>query len=321
MVYDDNLTDDQAFAPYSGGGSDTSSTTTAAPPTPPQTPTGITQAPTGPATFDPVSSGVALAGPAPTTTTPITAPPTTSGQQPDQSALDAWFAQHGNGERYSVINGSLIDNALLIYNNIRNSTVGVGGMTQEIKDAYGLNDTTLQSQVSSAQSASDARWTYALSHGGFYAPEVNPNALPLTLGGTATQGGTAPVGTPLDATFGAGDVQATPTGIAGSNSGTNTGYAGGTADTGASSGTNSVAGGGNAINRLLDLAAAMYAGAGVKGGGTGFGGLVGGPLGETNTGELATPAAPASHKGLIIVVVLLAAIGFWWYRKHHKKGA
>lgn len=109
---------------------------------------------------------------------------------------------------------------------------------------------------------------------------------------------------------GTGEVAPTASGTAGSNT---------VASGGTGSGTTSVADGGTAINRLIDLAAAMYAGAGVKGGGTGFGGLVGGSLADTptNTGQLATPT-PTSHKGLIVVVLLLAGLAFWYYKKHHK---
>jgi hypothetical protein len=119
---------------------------------------------------------------------------------------------------------------------------------------------------------------------------------------------------------GTGEVAAATSGTAGGSTSTGTSGSATTASGGSSSGTTSISGGGSSVDRLIDLAAAMYAGAGVKGGGTGFGGLVSGPIGETNTGELATPAASPSHKGLIIVVLILSGLAFWWYKKH-KKGA
>jgi hypothetical protein len=72
----------------------------------------------------------------------------------------------------------------------------------------------------------------------------------------------------------------------------------------------------------MDLVAAQYAGGGVPGGGTGFGGLVTAPLaGSDFVSAGGTSAAPASHKGLLILGILVAAIGFWYYKSHKKKAA
>jgi hypothetical protein len=318
MINDDGsvMTDEQLSPYYGGSGSDTSTATDT---TQPKT-QGINSAPSGPATTDPVGSGFSM----PVATTPTPAPyvaPTGSQASNTSDALDTWFKEHGSGERYSWINGSLVDMAALTYNSLFNTKVGVGGMTQDIKDAYGLTDSKLVDAASSANAASESRWQYALTHGGFFTPETNPNANPLDLSSGKTQGGVA-----NDGVFSVGlvtqgsengDVSATPSGVAGS---TSTGATGPVSGSGSGSG---VSEGGSAINRLIDLAAAMYASAGVKGGtGTGFGGLVGGPLGDaTNTGELAEPTPPQSHKGLVIVVLLLAGVGFWWYKKHHHKAA
>jgi hypothetical protein len=88
----------------------------------------------------------------------------------------------------------------------------------------------------------------------------------------------------------------------------------------ASGGSSSaISDGGSAVNRLIDLASAMYAGAGVKGGGSGMGGLVAAPLSGTAGGSA---PAPSSGKGLVIVVILGAAgLAFWYYNKHKKKAA
>ncbi len=91
--------------------------------------------------------------------------------------------------------------------------------------------------------------------------------------------------------------------------------------TGGSAGGSSVAisDGGSAVNRLIDLASAMYAGAGVKGGGSGMGGLVSAPLSGTGGGS--APAS-SSGKGLVIVIILGAAgLAFWYYSKHKRKAA
>lgn len=310
------MTDEQLQPYYGGYGSDTSTKQDA---TQPKT-SGITSAPTGPATTDPVGSG--YSEPVATTQPKPYVAPTGSQASNTSDALDTWFKEHGSGERYSWINGSLIDMAALTYNSLVNTKVGQGGMTQDVKDAYGLTDSSLVAAAGSANAASESRWQYALTHGGFFTPETNPNAMPLSLSSGKTQGGVANDGAftvGLTSQNGeSGDVGATPSGVAGS---TSTGATGPVSGTGSGGGFSE---GGNAINRLIDLAAAMYAGAGVKGGtGTGFGGLVGGPLGDaTNTGELAEPApAPQSHKGLIVLVLLLAVGGYWYYRKHHKKAA
>ncbi len=86
---------------------------------------------------------------------------------------------------------------------------------------------------------------------------------------------------------------------------------------GSSGGTTSISDGGSTINRLIDVAAAMYAGAGVKGGGTGFGGLVAAPISGTTTQS----GGKKSSTGIVILLVLGAALAFWYYKKHHKKAS
>lgn len=81
-------------------------------------------------------------------------------------------------------------------------------------------------------------------------------------------------------------------------------------------------GSGSTIDRLIDLVAAQYAGAGVKGGGSGFDGLVSGPLATSVTGEDATPASGSGSKGLLLFVFLVVAagLGYWYYKKHKSGG-
>jgi hypothetical protein len=74
------------------------------------------------------------------------------------------------------------------------------------------------------------------------------------------------------------------------------------------------------INRLMDLVAAQYAGVAVPGGGTGFGGLVSGPI-DDGTANVQAPAAQ-SGKGLLILALIVAGLGYWFYRSHkHKRAA
>jgi len=102
-----------------------------------------------------------------------------------------------------------------------------------------------------------------------------------------------------------------------------------TATTGTAPLTGSVSGGSvtgsgdDLISRLIDLMAAQYTGAHVTGGGSGFGGLVSGPLAGSDFVGGDTSAAPASSnkKGLLILLLLVAGIGYWFYRSHKKKKA
>jgi hypothetical protein len=113
---------------------------------------------------------------------------------------------------------------------------------------------------------------------------------------------------PLFSTITAAPATTTPT----------TTTSGGTSLTSGPTSPVSTTGGGDAlINRLIDLVAAQYAGVGVPGGGSGFGGLVSGPLEGSQVVDQSAPA-PTSHKGIIILVLLVAGIGYWFYRSHKK---
>lgn len=88
--------------------------------------------------------------------------------------LGRWFALVSPGTpRYSTINGSRVDNALLYY-----AAAKAGG-----QDVSGL-----AASVAQAQAESDANYQYALTHGGFSTPADNPNAKPISQ--TATFGPT-----------------------------------------------------------------------------------------------------------------------------------
>lgn len=104
-------------------------------------------------------------------------------------------------------------------------------------------------------------------------------------------------------------VPAAPSGTGGSNT------------QGTSGGTNTT-GGTSKVDRLIDLVSAMYAGAGVKGGGSGFDGLVSGPLATAveSTGGEGAPVAAASKTSpaLVLVLVLIAGGVAWWYYKRKK---
>ncbi len=77
-------------------------------------------------------------------------------------------------------------------------------------------------------------------------------------------------------------------------------------------------GGGDPVNRLIDVMASMYAGAGVKGGGSGFDGLVSAPLATSVTD---TPQQASGSNGYLMLVILAVVIGlgFWYYKSHKKK--
>lgn len=302
LLMTDVLTDDQIEPTVPSSGGVTGSVTGATGTNPTSTTQRITAAPTGPATTDPVGSSINF--PAQLTDSASPAPTGAKG-----SALDSWWAQHGQGERFSVINGSLIDMALLTYNSIMGSPVGTGGMTQEIKDSYGLTESGLVSSVSGAQKSADDSWQYALTHGGWSNPQMNPNSSEFV----STTSYTPPAG---------GDVSA-PTSGTTSPAATGGGTYPGASTQGPTGGSGSgLAAGGDQVSRLIDLVAGMYSSAGVKGGGSGFGGLVSGPLSsspDTNTGELATPVKKKSSLGMIFVLLIVAA-GGWYYYKHHKRG-
>lgn len=74
-------------------------------------------------------------------------------------------------------------------------------------------------------------------------------------------------------------------------------------------------GGGNTIDRLIDLVSAQYAGAGVKGQGTGFDGLVSGPL------ATATEPAPKKSSGVLLLVFVIIGGAVAWYVYKKRKGA
>jgi hypothetical protein len=69
------------------------------------------------------------------------------------------------------------------------------------------------------------------------------------------------------------------------------------------------------INRLMDLVAAQYSGVAVPGGGTGFSGLVSGPIDAS--GDAAAPAK-SSGKSLLILALIVAGLGYWFYKSHKK---
>ena len=126
--------------------------------------------------------------------------------------LDEWWAQHGNGPRYSVVNGTVVDGAQMSYNAIMQGNGA--GMTPDIQQSYGVSD-ALNKSLADAEAAQQAAWEYGQTHGGFAPPGYggvgtgSPNDQPLyqnpnvpdapftdANGDPATQGGYAP-GSPL----------------------------------------------------------------------------------------------------------------------------
>jgi hypothetical protein len=104
--------------------------------------------------------------------------------------LATWYALAYPGQpRYSTINGSIVDNALLAY---QSSIYG------------GQNMASLAASAAQAQAAADDRYQYSLTHGGFSDAATNPNAKtvsqslfgPVTTSGATTAGKT--IGTTAD---------------------------------------------------------------------------------------------------------------------------
>ena len=168
-----------------------------------------------------------------------------------------------------------------------------------------------------AQQTADGRWTcipmsdFNKIFSGDFSPLFAGNApkgvAPVDTASSVYVGGQYK-GTAMEAAVANGYV---PSGTSGTAGATTQGPTGGSGA--------GLAAGGDTVNRLIDLVAGMYAGAGVKGGGSGFGGLVSGPISSApeNTGELATPAPKKSPLGAIFIVLVLAA-GGWYYYKHRK---
>lgn len=92
---------------------------------------------------------------------------------------------------------------------------------------------------------------------------------------------------------------------------------GGTSSTGSQGGINT---GSSTIDRLIDLVAAQYAGAGVKGGGSGFDGLVSGPLAVADEGAAGTTKGGGSGALVFVILVVVAGLAYWYYKKHKKAG-
>jgi hypothetical protein len=67
------------------------------------------------------------------------------------------------------------------------------------------------------------------------------------------------------------------------------------------------------ITSLMGLVANQFAGAGVKGGGTGYDGPVTAPI------EVAAPAASSNHGITIILILLVVGIGGYFLWKNRKK--
>lgn len=74
------------------------------------------------------------------------------------------------------------------------------------------------------------------------------------------------------------------------------------------------------VNRLIDVMSAMYAGAGVNGGDSGFGGLVSGPIADTTGTAATSTSSGTSGVAVFVVIGVIVLIGYWYY-KHHKKAA
>ncbi len=282
----DTYTDDQIYRPDGGSsGGDTSTATITQP-----SATGITSAPSGPATTDPFGGGAfinAVTGtetPA-TTTQPETAAPTAqAGAIP---SVPGASNMHLPGEVWQM------------------------GAGQGCAPGY------------AEQMRADGSWTcipmsdfQKIFSGDFspLSPGRAPEGVAPVAGDSSVYVGGVLQGTAQQVAEAAGSVWGAVTGAGTAGTGSTTqGPSGG--------GSGAVSNGGTNVDRLIDLASMMFAGAGVKGGGTGFGGFVSGPVAGSDTGGGSSAAAPTSHTGLIIVVLIAAGLGFWYYKKHHKKGA
>lgn len=135
--------------------------------------------------------------------------------------------------------------------------------------------------------------------------------------------GVAPVD-PNSSVYVGGQLQGTAqqvadAGVPAPGSGVTTG--GGASSGGGSStgGQGSINTGSSTIDRLIDLVAAQYAGAGVKGGGSGFDGLVSGPLAVADEGA-GTTKSGGSGALVFVILIVLAGLGYWYYKKHKKAG-
>lgn len=89
-------------------------------------------------------------------------------------ALDRWWAQHGSGPRYGIDNGVTVDSAIDLYTNIEHSPVGVGGMTEDVKAGYHLDDPELVACVAAYR----ARWNaeHTTEHTTEHTPPAAPEA-------------------------------------------------------------------------------------------------------------------------------------------------
>lgn len=277
----DTYTDDQIYRPDGGSsGGDTSTATITQP-----SATGITSAPSGPATTDPVGSNFFISAvtgtETPSTATETPTAPVQSGPIP---SVPGASNMHLPGEVWQM------------------------GAGQGCAPGY------------AEQMRADGSWTcipmsdfQKIFSGDFspLSPGRAPEGVAPVSGDSSVYVGGVLQGTAQQVAEAAGSTWgAITTAITGS---TTQGPSGG--------GSTAVSNGGTSVDRLIDLASMMFAGAGVKGGGTGFGGFVSGPVAGSDTGGGTTAAAPTSHTGLIIVVLIAAGLGFWYYKKHHKKGA
>ncbi len=87
--------------------------------------------------------------------------------------IDVWFATHGNGDRYSIINGSFVDNALLIWLNFK-ELQRQDRLVDDQESGYQLNDPTLIAEFAKAYEYAQARYDYAVKHnGGFDDPNFD----------------------------------------------------------------------------------------------------------------------------------------------------
>ncbi len=89
----------------------------------------------------------------------------------DPDALDTWWALHGAGPRYSVVNGTTVDSALLTFKSFK--AMQAQGRAPE---GYDLDNPALIESAKAAQSVSDAQWADALNHTGTVAAIVPPSA-------------------------------------------------------------------------------------------------------------------------------------------------
>ncbi len=73
-------------------------------------------------------------------------------------ALDAWWTQHGNGQRISAVNGCTFDSALNLFNSLK--ALEAQGRAPE---GYDIDNPVLIDAAKSAQIAVDASWIASLT--------------------------------------------------------------------------------------------------------------------------------------------------------------